>query len=107
MRTSLVNDAGAEIYESEDFPDLAWCPTTTWQTGQVIAVKTSVLYIGDVPGQGATDHITLALLPNNLTSSTMSGEADDLAFQIMHASGTVKALPGKNVLQIQTFTPSW
>ena len=68
-------------------------------------MTTSLQYIGNVPDGPA--HVTIALLPNNLPSGTIGGNNDELPFQVVQAPGTVKALQGKNVLQLQTFTVSW
>ena len=105
IKTSLVNDAGTEMFASEDFSGIHWCPSNTWQSGKVIAMTTSLQYIGNVPDGPA--HVTIALLPNNLPSGTIGGNNDELPFQVVQAPGTVKALQGKNVLQLQTFTVSW
>ena len=105
IETSLVDNNGKEMFASDDFSGLYWCPTTTWQPGSVIEMTTSVLYIGNVPDGPA--HVTVALLPNNPASTTIDGKSEGLPFKIVQAPKMVNALPGKNILQLQTFTVSW
>ncbi len=102
---SLVNDAGRVMYETSDFSALHWCPTTTWAPGGVIALKTRVLYIGNVPNGRA--HIALALLPGPQVFGTIAGDKEGLPFRLVRAPGSVAALPGTHALQVQTFMVSW
>src|SRR5579885_56751 len=105
VQMSLINDAGRVMYESTDFSALHWCPTTTWAPGGVIALKTSVLYIGNVPNGRA--HLTIALLPGQEVFGTIAGDKEGLPFRLVRAPGAVAALPGTHALQVQTFMVSW
>jgi uncharacterized membrane protein len=102
LETTLLNTAGSEVFQSSDVVGASWCPTNTWRPGAIIQMTTALLYIGNVPGGPV--HVTLALLPNGTASTTMSKEG--LPFQIVQAPQAVTALPGKNLLQLQTFTVS-
>lgn len=103
LRMTLLNDAGRVTYESEEFSALHWCPTTSWQPGGVIALTTSVLYVGNVPNGRA--HVTLTLLPGG--GAPGSGEKTGLPLRLVRAPGSVAALPGARAVQVQTFLVSW
>jgi uncharacterized membrane protein len=105
VQMSLLNDAGRVMYESTDFSALHWCPTTTWAPGGVIALKTSVLYIGNIPNGRA--HLALALLPGQAVFGTIASDKGGLPFRLVRAPGAVAALPGTHALQVQTFLVSW
>ncbi len=98
ISTSLLNGADQQVFASDDFAGASWCPTSTWQPGTIVQMSTPLIYIGNVP-RGLV-HLTLALLPYSTTSATMSG----IPLHIVQAPGTVTTVPGKNLLQLQTFT---
>lgn len=99
LQMKLLNDAGRVLFVSEEFSALHWCPTTSWQPGELLALTTSVLYVGNVPN-GRT-HITLALLP-----APGSGE-QGLPLRLVRAPDSVAALPGARAVRVQTFLVSW
>jgi uncharacterized membrane protein len=103
LRLTLRSDAGRVLYSSADFSALHWCPTTSWQPGGVIALRTSVLYVGNVPNGRA--HVTLALLP--AASAPAPGEDAGLPLHLVQAPGPVSVLPGARAVQVQTFVVSW
>lgn len=102
ISTALWNTAGQQVFESSDFTGATWCPSSTWQPGTTVQMSTSLLYIGNVPR--GTVRLTLALLPYGSASATMGSNEQGLSFVIGQAPATVTAGPGKNVLQLQTFT---
>jgi uncharacterized membrane protein len=101
LQMTLVSDAGRVMFASEDFSALHWCPTTFWQAGRVIALTTSVLYVGNVPNGPA--HVTLALLP----ASSGEGVTAGLPLQLVRVPDSVTALPGDRAVRVQTFLVSW
>ncbi len=106
IRSSLLNAAGQELFNSENFTGVTWCPTNTWQPGKIIQMSTSLMYIGNVhKGQA---HVMLTLLPDSATSVTMESRAQGLPFQIIRGSSpnTVTALSGTNLVQLQTISIS-
>lgn len=104
IHASLLNDAGQEVFSSEDFPGATWCPTNTWQPGKIVQMSTNLMYIGNVP-KGHL-HVALALLPISTTSTTMNSNTEGLPFQVVQAPNTVSAVQGKNLLQLQTLNIS-
>lgn len=104
IRTSLLNDAGQELFSNENFIGATWCPTNTWQPGEVVQMSTNLVYIGNVhKGQA---HVTLALLPAGSTSATMGDSSTGLSLQVVQGPSTVTAVPGTNLVQLQTITLS-
>jgi uncharacterized membrane protein len=99
---SLLDSGGTSVFASSDFSGAAWCPNSTWQPGTIVQMSTSLLYIGDVP-RGPV-HLALALLPYGAASGTINGNGQALPLQIVQAPAMVTAVPGKNLLQLQTFT---
>jgi hypothetical protein len=98
----LLDKAGKEQYASIDFPANSWCPTTTWKPGQVVRLRSTMLYIGTVPRGIA--HVAIALLPHAVPfSSTMATQAR-LPLQVVHAPATVTPVKGTKALQLATFS---
>lgn len=101
VQMTLVNDAGRVMFVSKDFSALNWCPTTSWQAGELIALTTGVLYVGNVPNGLA--RVTLALLPASSGTQSPAG----LPLQVVQAPDSVRALPGDRAVRVQTFLVSW
>lgn len=104
IRTALLNNAGQELFGSQNFAGATWCPTNTWQPGEIVQMSTSLMYIGNVrKGQA---RMTLTLLPDSATSATMGARIKGLPFHIVQGPRTVVTVPGTNLVQLQTITLS-
>jgi hypothetical protein len=102
IEVSLLNDANQEVFDTDNFTGAFWCPSSTWQPGTVVQMSTDLLYIGNVPG--GLSHLALSLLPYTTTSGTTNGNTQGLPLHIVQAPATVAVVPGRNLLQLQTFT---
>jgi len=99
---SVLNSAGQEVFRTDNFVGAFWCPSSTWQPGTIVQMRTGLLYIGDVPR--GLSHLALSLLPYSATSGTISSSNQGLSLHIVQAPATVTAVQGRNLLQLQTFT---
>ncbi|HEY0753427.1 MAG TPA: DUF2079 domain-containing protein [Ktedonobacteraceae bacterium] len=102
LYTSVLNSADQEVFGTDNFAGSFWCPSSTWQPGTIVQMRTDLLYIGDVPK--GLSHLALSLLPYSATSGTISSSNQGLALLIVQAPATVSAVQGRNLLQLQTFT---
>ena len=98
----LLDKTGKEQYASIDFPANSWCPTTTWKPGALLRLRSTTLYIGSVP-KGIT-HVAIALLPLGVSFGSSTSVQFRLPLQVVHASGTVVPVEGRNALQLATFS---
>jgi uncharacterized membrane protein len=104
IHASLLNNNGQEVFSSEEFAGSFWCPSSTWQVGTIVQMRSDLLYIGDVPrGQS---RLAISLLPYSATSGTISSSNQGLALHIVQAPADVDVVQGRNLLQLQTFTLS-
>ncbi len=102
IEASLLNSTDQQVFNTDNFTGSFWCPTSTWQAGTIVQMRTDPLYIGDVPR--GLSHLTLSLLPYSATSGTISSSNQGLALHIVRAPATVAVVQGRNLLQLQTFT---
>jgi hypothetical protein len=102
--TSILNSANQEVFGTDNFAGSFWCPSSTWEPGTFIQMRTDMLYIGDVPR--GLSHLALSLLPYSSTSGTISSSNQGVALHIVQAPETVSAVQGRNLLQLQMFTLS-
>ncbi len=100
IRASLLNNAGQELFSSKNFTGASWCPSNTWRPGEVVQMSTGLMYIGNVSKGQA--HIVLTLLPDRTTSVTMGSRTEGLPFHIVQSRGAVAAVPGTELVQLQT-----
>jgi uncharacterized membrane protein len=100
--TSLLDSANHEVFGSENFTGVFWCPSTTWQPGTVVQMSTDFMYIGNVP-RGPV-HLAITLLPSNASSTTIGGKDQGIPLRIVQAPATVATLPGRNLVELQAFT---
>lgn len=104
IQTSLLDNAGQQMFSSENFTGARWCPSNSWQPGEIVQMSTSFMYVGNVrKGQA---HVALALLPDVTPSVTMGSNTEGLPPQVLQAPAMVSVVPGKNLVQLQTITIS-
>jgi len=98
----LLDKSGKEQYASIDFPANSWCPTTTWKSGSLLRLTSSILYIGTLP-KGIT-HVAIALIPLGVAFGSSAAAQARLPLQVVHAPRSVTPVQGRNVLQLATFS---
>jgi uncharacterized membrane protein len=96
----MQRDNDKDYLVSSDVPELLWCQTNTWKSGQIIRVTSR-----DFNLQGSTipdglAHLSIALLPLVQSSSTMMDVQARLSLQILNAPKTVTTRRGTNALQL-------
>ncbi|WP_376797105.1 DUF2079 domain-containing protein [Thermogemmatispora sp.] len=96
----LRDSAGREHLLSQDFPGFPFCPTTTWQPGQIQVLKTLPFSLGSRQIAPGLAHISIALVPASRSGSTMMDVQARLPVQLQGASGTVRAIPDARELQL-------
>ncbi len=100
---ALVTDShGVNHLISTVFPALAWCPTTTWKPGTVMAVVSDIFTMQHIPNGLA--HISLALLPTAQPFSTMMNVQAWLPVHIEHAPGTITYANRSHSLELANIT---
>ncbi|HEX7734372.1 MAG TPA: DUF2079 domain-containing protein [Ktedonobacteraceae bacterium] len=104
LYTSVLNSNSQEVFGTDNFVGSFWCPSSTWETGTIVQMRTDMLYIGDVPR--GLSHLALSLLPYSSTSGTINSSNQGIVLHIVQAPETVSAVQGRNLLQLQTFTLS-
>src|SRR5205823_3174296 len=97
-----LDKAGNEQYASIDFPANSWCPTTIWKPGQVVRLRSTMLYIGTVPTGIA--HVAIALLPHAVPFSSTMARQDRPPVQVVQTPDTVTLVKGTKALQLATFS---
>lgn len=102
LEVSLLNSAQQEVFTTDNFTGAFWCPSSTWQPGTIVQMRTDLMYIGNVPG--GLSHLALSLLPYSTTSGTISSDNQGLPLHIVQAPASVAVVQGRNLLQLQTFT---
>ncbi len=100
----MQRDNDKDYLVSNDVPELLWCQTNTWKSGQIIRVTSRDfnLQMGDIPDGLA--HLSIALLPLVQSSSTIMDVQARLPLQILNASQTVTTRRGTDALQLMPLT---
>ncbi|MBX5452029.1 MAG: DUF2079 domain-containing protein, partial [Thermogemmatispora sp.] len=96
----LRDSAGREHLLTQDFPGFAFCPTTTWQPGQIQMLRTLAFSLGSAHVAPGLAHISIALVPASHSGSTMMDVQARLPVQVQGASGEVRAIPDARELQL-------
>lgn len=100
---ALVTDKnGVNHFISNDFPALAWCPTTSWKPGTVFTVVSDSFLMPQIPPGVA--HVSLALLPATHPFSTIMDEQAWFRVHIAQAPGSITYANNKHALQLATIT---
>jgi uncharacterized membrane protein len=97
----LTDSRGHEYLLTSEFLGFNLCPTTTWKPGQLTFLKTLAFTIGKGVAPGLA-HISIALVRQDNTGSTMMNVEARLPVQVKRASGAVKVLPEVKALQLTT-----
>ncbi len=85
-----------------DVPTLFWCPSSSWQPGQIVRIDSSQIDIQWTKVPNGLAHISLALLPLVQSSSTIMDVHARLPLHVVSAPDAVIANPRANALQLMT-----
>ncbi|GCE17271.1 DUF2079 domain-containing protein [Dictyobacter kobayashii] len=104
MLTLFKGSNGQEYMVNMDMPDLSWCPTQSWKAGTIVrlASRTFNLQKSGIPNGLA--QMSIALLPQGQTSSTIMDVQARLPLQVLNAPPTVTANQSTKVLQLMPIT---
>jgi uncharacterized membrane protein len=95
---------GREYLTNADMPDLSWCPAQTWQAGAIVRLTSRTFNLQQSGIPNGLAQMSIAVLPQEQSSSTMVDMQARLPLQILHAPGTVTANKNTNALQLMPLT---
>lgn len=95
---------GREYITNTDMPDLSWCPAQTWQPGTIVRLTSSTFNLQQSGIPDGLAQMSIALLPQAQSSSTITDVQARLPLQILNAAGTVTASKTTNALQLMPLT---
>lgn len=104
MITLLKGSNGQEYIASMDMPELAWCPTQSWKAGSIVRLATRTFNLQKSGIPNGLAQMSIALLPQTQTSSTIMDVQARLPLQILNAPRTVTANQSTNTLQLMPIT---
>ncbi|GLV56946.1 hypothetical protein KDH_37850 [Dictyobacter sp. S3.2.2.5] len=104
VTTLLKGSNGQEYIASMDMPELAWCPTQSWKAGSIVRLMTRTFNLQKSGIPNGLAQMSIALLPQVQTSSTIMDVQARLPLQVLHAPRTVTANPGTHTLQLMPIT---
>ncbi len=96
----MQRDNDKDYLVSNDVPELLWCQTNTWKSGQIIRVTSRDFNLQGSTIPAGLAHLSIALLPLVQSSSTMMDVQARLSLQILNAPETVTTRRGTNALQL-------
>ncbi|GCE03641.1 DUF2079 domain-containing protein [Dictyobacter aurantiacus] len=102
--TLLKGSNGQEYIASMDMPELAWCPTQSWKAGSIVRLATRTFNLQKSGIPNGLAQMSIALLPQAQTSSTIMDVQARLPLQVLHAPRTVTANQGTHTLQLMPIT---
>lgn len=102
MLAQVTDTHGVNHRISTVFPALAWCPTTTWKPGTIVAVVSDIFSMPHIPNGLA--QISLALLPAAQPFSTIMNEHAWLPVHIVHAPGAITYSNRSHSLKLASIT---
>ena len=99
----VVEDVnGEDHFATIDFPVLEWCPTTTWQSGEIYTTISDIFLLSHIPKGLA--HVSVVLFPVNYPFLTLTDEHGWYAVQASDATASVVASHANKALQVATIS---
>ena len=93
---------GREYLLSADVPTMSWCPSSSWQSGNIVRIDSPQVGFQWTKVPDGVAHMSLALLPLVQSSSTIMDVHARLPLHVVRAPSTVIASPNANALQLMT-----
>lgn len=95
-------EQGGEYLLNADVSTMSWCPSSSWQSGQIVRIDSLQVGFQWTKVPDGLAHISLALLPLVQSSSTIMDVQARLPLHVVYAPGAVIASPSANALQLVT-----
>jgi uncharacterized membrane protein len=95
---------GREYQTNADMPDLSWCPVQTWKPGAIVSLTSSTFNLQQSGIPNGLAQMSIAVLPQEQSSSTMTDMQARLPLQILHAPSTVTVSKNTNALHLMPLT---
>jgi uncharacterized membrane protein len=104
LLTFMQGSDGHEYITSTDMPNLSWCPAQTWQPGTIVRLTSRTFNLQQSGIPDGLAQMSIALLPQAQSSSTITDVHSRLPLQILDAASTVTASKTTNALQLMPLT---
>jgi hypothetical protein len=104
LLTFMQGSDGHEYITSTDMPELSWCPVQTWQPGTIVRLTSRTFNLQQSGIPDGLAQMSIALLPQAQSSSTITDMHSRLPLQILDAASTVTASKTTNALQLMPLT---
>ncbi|GCF07868.1 DUF2079 domain-containing protein [Dictyobacter arantiisoli] len=104
LQILLKGSDGREYLTSTDMPDLSWCPAQTWQPGSLVRLTSRTFNLQKSSIPNGLAQMSITLLPQAQTSSTIMDVQARLPVQVLNAPVTVIANQNTNALQLMPIT---
>ncbi len=99
----MVTDTnGKDHFATIDFPALEWCPTNTWQQGQVYSTISDIFLLSRIPNGLA--HVSIVLLPVTYPFNTIMGQQSWYPVHVTNTSVPVVGSHANTALQVATIS---
>nr|HET6901621.1 DUF2079 domain-containing protein [Ktedonobacteraceae bacterium] len=98
----VTDTSGNDHFATIDFPALEWCPTNTWQQGQVYSTISDIFLLSHIPNGLA--HVSIVLLPVTHPFSTIMDGQNWYPVQVTNASVPVVGSHANTALQVATIS---
>ncbi|GCE25303.1 hypothetical protein KDA_07870 [Dictyobacter alpinus] len=100
----LQGSNGREYFVSTDVSDLAWCPTQTWKPGSIVRLQSRTFNLQKSDISNGLAQMSIALLPQAQSSSTIMDVQARLPLQVLNAPRTVSVNQRTKALQLMPLT---
>ncbi|MEO9058591.1 MAG: DUF2079 domain-containing protein [Ktedonobacteraceae bacterium] len=98
----VTDTSGKDHFATIDFPALEWCPTNTWQQGQVYSTISDIFLLSHIPNGLA--HVSIVLLPVTYPFNTVMDQQSWYPVQVTNASVPVVGSHANTALQVATIS---
>jgi uncharacterized membrane protein len=105
LQIHLQGADGKDYLVSNDIPEMSWCPAQSWQPGSIVEVTSSTFNLHNSAVPNGLAQMSIALLPQPQTSSTIGDIQNRLPLRIIKAPRKIiTASQDTNVLQLMPLT---
>ncbi len=96
----VADTNGMEHYATIDFPALEWCPSNTWQQGQVYSTISDIFLLSHIPNGLA--HVSIVLLPVTYPFSMIMDGHRWYAVQVANPTVSLVGSHANTALEVAT-----
>lgn len=99
---AVTDTNGMDHYATIDFPALEWCPTNTWQQGQVYSTISDIFLLSHIPDGLA--HVSIVLLPVSYPFNMIMDGHSWYPVQVTNTAVPVVSSHTNTALQVATIS---